>query len=677
MTAIVLALAVLQEPDLESAIASLNAEDPAVREEAQRRLDAAVRDLGERARETLQRHVDHPSPEMRTRIARLLAHLDAVVACRKKLALFDRLELPDVAGKPRVHFNSGGWMIWGDDEFEFHYQFGWVLRRTDDALTLLEDDLATRTYAINVALPDRWDEFKDRHPADRPLPGKCVEIDFTASARRLLETGAEEDIGGFEPALYAYWALQRNESDLALGLLAVAEKQAASEERTFEQFLLGEVAGNLRYRAIAGGHAGVDRRDVVALWSRLAGLPENEWTAEAAAMKARYAELLKEDAAWKEPEDVAALPVREQAAVWIHRMRDLAAEQWSQPGDCYVVGSMAGLGDDVVNPADKLVGLGWDALPAVIEHLDDMRPTRSLRYWRDFAPDSHVLLTYGDCCEQIFEAITGFSLYTAKSTSGTMSGDGESASAEAAARKWWERNGALGAEAYFLRQLQTDDAPTAAEKLLEMDAAKHLPGLIERMTSAEREPRNGMLRELAPHLGREHRGILVPFLDDDDLSVVTRAAWVLWETCDDAGGAKEVLKRLRGAANEERPESSFQYDSAVALLARVKSNEMVEGMIGLFEAKNRDLRYRALTSARGAGDPRVGDALVGQLHDTQPTGWSGRYAIRYCDLAAESLMAMAGYESTELSGSEAERDAQIAALREWWAQNRDAIEWKR
>lgn len=686
MAAVVLALAVLQEPDLEAAIASLNSEDPTVRDQAQAELDVAVRTSCERVRATLERHVDHPSQEVRARIAHLVAYLDTVAACREKLALFYRLNLPDVAGKSLVCFNPGSYSIWGDEDLRFHYRLGWVVRQEDDRVTLLETSLTTQTYSMDVPLPDRWDEFKDRHPADRPLPGKFLEIGLAEVARRRLQPKPRNDFGDFEhfrggglphsvePALYAYWALQRGESDLAIELLTLAEK-AETDGKPFGQVLLASVAGNLRYRSIVGASEGADREDVLSLWNLLADLPDNERTAEARTMQAHYVELLKEDVAWEEPVDVTALPRQEQAAVWTHRLRDLAAVQMSQPGDCLVVGPWSGVGDDVVNPADRLVELGWDALPAVIERLDDMRPTRSLRFWRDFAPDSYVLLTHGDCCEQIFEAITGVSLYSAWSTSGTMSGDGKSALAKEAAQAWWEQDGALGAEAYHLRRLQTDDAAKSAERLLRIDAAKHLPVLIERMMSAARPTRNEMMWELAPHLAREHRSVLASFLGDEDLGVVTRAADFLWEKCEDPGGAQVVLQRLREAAGD--PEADAAFESPFELLARVRSDEMVEGMIEFCESGNRRLRTSAVSSARSFIDPRIGDALVRQFRDTTPTGWAGNYEIRFCDLAAESLIRLSGCAARRLGASEEERDAQITELQTWWTANRDLIDWEK
>lgn len=54
--------------------------------------------------------------------------------------------------------------------------------------------------------------------------------------------------------------------------------------------------------------------------------------------------------------------------------------------------------------AEKLVACGYDAVPLLIDHIDDKTLTRSVGYWRDFTYSHHVL-TVGECCKQILDKI--------------------------------------------------------------------------------------------------------------------------------------------------------------------------------------------------------------------------------------------------------------------------------
>ncbi len=57
------------------------------------------------------------------------------------------------------------------------------------------------------------------------------------------------------------------------------------------------------------------------------------------------------------------------------------------------------------NAAQILVDdVGYDAIPYLIDHLDDETLTRSVHYWRDTVY-AHNILTVGECCTQILDTI--------------------------------------------------------------------------------------------------------------------------------------------------------------------------------------------------------------------------------------------------------------------------------
>src|SRR5262249_31422845 len=57
---------------------------------------------------------------------------------------------------------------------------------------------------------------------------------------------------------------------------------------------------------------------------------------------------------------------------------------------------------------------------------------------RHYPPESYNTLTYGDCCQQIFEAIALQSIYERSSTSGYPIRDGKGKQCKERAEKWWQ-----------------------------------------------------------------------------------------------------------------------------------------------------------------------------------------------------------------------------------------------
>ena len=53
-------------------------------------------------------------------------------------------------------------------------------------------------------------------------------------------------------------------------------------------------------------------------------------------------------------------------------------------------------------------------------------------------PSGYYTLTYGDCCQQIFEAIALHSIYERTSTNGYPMRDGKGKECKERAEKWWQ-----------------------------------------------------------------------------------------------------------------------------------------------------------------------------------------------------------------------------------------------
>jgi hypothetical protein len=124
----------------------------------------------------------------------------------------------------------------------------------------------------------------------------------------------------------------------------------------------------------------------------------------------------------------------------LYELRDASARQLDQPGECSVLRDITHLPKERPNPAAKLRDLGREAIPSLIEHFDDLRPTRCLGYGRDFWFESYYLLRYCDCCMQIFEAITGVTFPEKTTTFGTRIAEGQESECKKEALEWWSKN---------------------------------------------------------------------------------------------------------------------------------------------------------------------------------------------------------------------------------------------
>lgn len=682
MIGLILACWLAQDPDWEGIFKKLDSDEAKVRQEGQEELEAAVKGLGDRADEALTMHLRHPSAEVRTRIKNVLDHREAVRRCRASLSAFELLGLPSCRGKKFAEFNSGAWAIYDQSKLSFRNRWGWVLHETPDNVTLLETNLCVNTYPRKVELPKQVEELKAALGKGVLEPGEIRVVDFPSFCRRLLETGPKDNFGDFEhfsrgglaheiePALYAFWALQIDEAQVALSLVESSNRALKKDEEnpiSFEERLAGALRSNLRWQAIMAAHEGEARASLVKRWKTIDKLATDDAKKESEEMIARYEAMVKEDGEWKEPAQATV-------EAWIYRLRDLNARQMGQPGDCYVLGPWSGVPEDAVNPADELYKIGWDAIPLIIEHLDDARTTRCLRYWRNFAPDSYYLLRVGDCCHQIFQAITGVEIYRIPSTSGSLMRDGQSQTAKERAQQWWKENREGGAEGFFLKSLESDRAGFAAAKLLELDAKKHLPRLLEAARRGAADRKAGVFLVLSDRLGPEHRELIESFVESEHWEVSAVAARLLWRHVKSDAGALKLIGRVEGSAGNDR--TSWHYDHAMEVLSGIRTDAVVEGYARLLRSQSKAIRKSAIDRASHMPERKIADGLVEILSDTDPTGWSSYYPIRFCDAAAEALARMVRpNETLNLEKDESKRDGQIAELKAWYVKSREALDW--
>jgi len=169
-----------------------------------------------------------------------------------------------------------------------------------------------------------------------------------------------------------------------------------------------------RFRAYAEGivsegvEQGVfaDRKKLLEQWQQLKLLPHHNMQNKAQEMVSHYKSLIKEDSNWVEPlpEKLKTMDDEQKIRYWLYRLRDLDMGQHSDPGACYVLNEIFWEVSEV-NPALELKKMGETAIPYLIEHLSDSRPTRCKGHWRSYWPEGHYLLRYQDAAIQILNEI--------------------------------------------------------------------------------------------------------------------------------------------------------------------------------------------------------------------------------------------------------------------------------
>jgi hypothetical protein len=394
-------------------------------------------------------------------------------------------------------------------------QFGWIVEETPAGITLV--DLYGETSRLRKPTADekrpKLKEEKDGelsrktiHEADYSVAWKIRPEDFTAKLKKFLADGLpgekqdKQDIyASFnqrfnlkdhvtESARLAYFAHRAGLEQQATDLFAHALKARRTYQDQYREgedlkelhlFVAEAIAKGQRNSAIYVGHLQTPRKELKKSWEKLAAIPYHSYREEAKTMARHYQELIDEDKRWVEPDTAALAKMTDEHKVsyWIYHLRDLDVGQSSDPGSCRVLGEW---GFDFLardekkrNAAVELKKLGLAAVPQLIAHLDDARPTRCKAHWRRYWPDGHYLLCYGDCCQQIFESITRRTIST--ETYPIQAGKGKECKAKA--EQWWQE--------FMKDQKQTLIKGTAAG---DRDSPNQGEWLLERYPEAALKP---------------------------------------------------------------------------------------------------------------------------------------------------------------------------------------------
>lgn len=354
---------------------------------------------------------------------------------------FDSLGFPKLAGKKFVRVATGNWFQAGNDPRKNRYLHGFLLRENGKRFTVLTMDLTQNRYEkTRPATPEyeRVDfEVIDLQTYAKKILGKNKKdgpnfdsvffgISLGDRAQLLVFARACAAAGHHKLAhdlVVLAATMPRTYGDLTKPPPGSAEKLKAEIEASFSYTEM--------WRAVVDfGDPKVSRKQLLKRFQKLVkNFPRTEYTARARKTARLLAKMVKEDEAHaaKKRKPLTKMSVKEHVAELIFQLRDQNGHQYMQPGACDIFDELAGKDDTA---AHKLVKLGYDAIPQLIEHLDDERFTRSVGYHRNFYFSHHVLRV-SDCAQAIIARIASRNFYTPRS------GKKKPVDPKAAIRKWW------------------------------------------------------------------------------------------------------------------------------------------------------------------------------------------------------------------------------------------------
>lgn len=572
---------------------------------------------------------------------------------------------------------------------------GWLVVDTPEQMLIFQDH-----GAFVVLRRPRAGEARPRHDdqnylnTKKPL-GQEPEIAWSVRAgnheqacKRLLSMGLPKlnEFGNYDynteaqlehclvgGCLHGFQAMRQGQAGLSQKLFALAFKaeriltrpQPGDKPEELDQQILNKVARAMGGSAEGYANGGLPRPGLLRLWEYIARLPMNKGTKNARGLVDGYKSLIAEDQNWKEPSSgkLATMSVQEKIDYWMYRLRDLDNSMYedmalvslgSRTPRYILAGFLIPPSVPVKpNPAKELAKLGTAALPAVIAHLDDARPTRT-----------GPLLRYGDCCQQIFEGITQHTLFPKKGYETYPVQAGEAGKCKEQAEKWWaefQRQGEKGMLAHEVAQ-GTSESIYQAQMLVEKYPDAAFDPIVKGIRASKQDDvRLALVRQISQQKNPAVTMVLRKELRGPWFGARVAAARELMKRGDPAGcagliaewqqkkwkdtwlgeyPAKDLIDAMLASGDLSTTQALTSSFAHQPVWVRAQTIEIIEQWLGL----NRDVRGQPLTrGVRSVVEDMLGEALDDQetYSSSRGGGITNLYEVKnpsIADLAAEALV---------------------------------------
>ncbi len=314
---------------------------------------------------------------------------------------------------------------------------------------------------------------------------------------------------------------------------------------------------------------------------------------------------------------VADRPPATRVAMLIEDLQDVSTSYWGEFGHRGTDDDP----DDAPRPADvELLALGFEAVPALIDALDDGRFTRSLMYYPSFKGqfrDSFRVLRVGELAWQILDELSNSALRATGAGGPPTTGR---PSRRRAAETWFANVRAQGEQAVLVDEVRkgASHSSAAATRLVALDAeAAVRPIEVGIVVADEHSDRQSLVDVLAALPSAAAQAAMVRLLEPLGGSEpgITLAA-SLWSR-----GRREGLDALIHWWRESPP-TQEHVGSWIAPFGDRPTGEILTALVGTGHPD----AIRALAAGIAAQPPRERVEVVRALRPTGGPAWKKTYA---------------------------------------------------
>lgn len=552
----------------------------------------------------------------------LLANNDEIdeTEASELFAWFDTLGYKEFDTLPFVKIQTGRWSKIGDEDPKNKIIFGFLTEDTKKQFKVctfwLEEQVFTPTpegtEKHEIVAYERADLVKFAHSVIQAHKDResATEIDHWRRFGEQIDESAEIVI--LARACHA-----RMQGDLALSLLNIAQAMVIREriegDPRLQQAFSEKLAHSTMWQLIVDfGDPKITRNELLQRLDRFVkNFPDSSHHQRAKESAELLRKMVAEDAAHRSPTNFTDLSSKEKVAELIYRLRDQNGQQFSQPGSCNIFSE-----DDYgmymnrekgekhePSAAQQLVEIGFDAVPQLIEVLEDKRFTRSVGYHRDFYFSHHVL-RYGDAAEQIVCRIANRDFYQRTYTNGGMTKDGEATTVKQRVEEWWKEVQEKGEKQVLIEATQLGDRNSAAQaqRLANKYPDAALQPIIVGARKADSDWVRGYMIQIAGSLGKQAKQFLSEEMENAP-ALVCRvvAAWKLRTSEPERVKNTMIAEWKTLNSNEKKPyQREFGeidgIDELISLLATMNSPECIKALHEYYDRLPIDVRMDVISA---------------------------------------------------------------------------------
>jgi hypothetical protein len=652
-----------------------------------------------------------------------LIPLEIRAGTERAVAWYDTLGYPDAKGLRYVRVATGRWSQSGNEPRENRFVEGFLVREDTASFTVFlcnvssfasgfevtqpYPPLATVRFARRTSGPAYqqvgYDVLDFRKVASEVL-GR-VRQQASSSGRFLLDGYGRPVTHRARIFAFARASLQQGLSDVGAALIDLAANIPIEQSGKAEPERLLEVLQQQLGDAVLA-QSEVDAGDL-SPWAELLKVYaqfERRFTASHQVAYAREeANILRRmiaDDADHHPKPLEQMSAGEQAAEDIYQLRSLKVTFVWISNNRYPIGVLQNDAQDVITPVHRLVDLGNEAVPQLIEALDDHSLTRSMVPSFN-GTDLPRVMRVSDFAQHILEFMSGRNFFARRTDDGRLVNGTSRQQAEA----WWAERQAKGEKQTLIDQIAArQSGQTAVRQVVERYPDAALDAINAGIRVAGNDFERGELVALASGLQGDAvmaflRSKLAP---GADVPSQIAAATILFQR-----GQPEAIPAMIEAWRNIQPRlpanQANAYDEVgglITFLAKSGDAGAIDALGhdlttapvdvrlavvrvflpwphsagGFSTGKGVDVRADIANLPGGAAGAAIERLLIASLDDTERRlGMKGTYDEatftdpRVCDMAALVLSKRWPTEyAFHWSATAAECDAQIDVIRNTW-----------